>query len=487
MAHVYVDSAAAGAGTGADWANAYTTITAAVAGAAVAGNTFWIAHTHAESTAGAVSIAAPGTQASPCTFICVNKAGSVPPVSADFATTATITTTGNSAISIAPVTDCSNYWRGVTFNCGSGAVNAAINIHSGAAADGYSEFELCNFNKAGTTAVAGAVQTATNNTGVSNRVLLRNCKMQVGSTGDVINIRGHFTWINTPSAISGATLPTGLFTIANGCNAVLRGIDLSAIAGTLVNTTSDGQGMNLRLENCKLHASLTIPNPLGPGDHRITLFNSDGADTNYRNSLYAYEGTQSVETTIVRTGGATDGTTPIAWKIVTTANSEFFMPFESMPISIWNETSGSAITVTVQGIWDGGAVPDNGDIWMEVSYIGDASFPLGSDASSRKADLLATAAGYAAGDGTWGGSTTKFKMAATFTPQAKGPITIRIFAALVSSTFYIDPEPEISGVTVSKSSMVAPGVYINEISTGAGGGTPIARPGLHAIEQGLSA
>ena len=55
MAIYYVYSGAAGAGTGADWANAYTTLTTAVSGKA-AGDVFYIAHDHAESTAGRVTI-----------------------------------------------------------------------------------------------------------------------------------------------------------------------------------------------------------------------------------------------------------------------------------------------------------------------------------------------------------------------------------------------------------------------------------------------
>ena len=78
------------------------------------------------------------------------------------------------------------------------------------------------------------------------------------------------------------------------------------------------------------------------------------------------------ETTIVRTGGASDGTTPISWKIVTTANCNYSMPFECPPIAIWNDTTGSAVTATVEGIWGGGAVPNDDEVWLEVEYLGDA-------------------------------------------------------------------------------------------------------------------
>src|SRR3990167_972428 len=97
MAHVYVDSNAVGAGTGADWANSYTTLAAALT-AKAAGDNFWVSHDHAETQASAMTLTSPGTAASPCKVMCVDSAGSVPPASADLATTATITTTGANAL-----------------------------------------------------------------------------------------------------------------------------------------------------------------------------------------------------------------------------------------------------------------------------------------------------------------------------------------------------------------------------------------------------
>ena len=48
---------------------------------------------------------------------------------------------------------------------------------------------------------------------------------------------------------------------------------------------------------------------------------------------------------------------------------------------------GSSKTVTVYGTVNAGALPNNDDIWMEVSYLGDGSFPEGSTATSGKAQV----------------------------------------------------------------------------------------------------
>jgi hypothetical protein len=178
--------------------------------------------------------------------------------------------------------------------------------------------------------------------------------------------------------------------------------------------------------------------------HRVDLIRCDSGATNYRTERYRYQGTLTTETTIVRTGGASDGTTPIAWKILTTADAEWHSPFECFPISIWNETTGSPIDVTVEGVWGGGAVPLNDEIWMDVEYLGSALTPQGSFTTTTKADILATGANTTASSEVWGGSTTEFKLVATITPEMAGPITVYVKAAKASSTFYIDPKITLS-------------------------------------------
>ena len=81
MAAYYVWSGATGAGTGANWANAFTTLTTAFV-TEVAGDTLYVAHDHAETTSSNLNLVSSGTVSNPTKVICVNRAGSVPPVSA---------------------------------------------------------------------------------------------------------------------------------------------------------------------------------------------------------------------------------------------------------------------------------------------------------------------------------------------------------------------------------------------------------------------
>jgi hypothetical protein len=441
MAHVYVDSNAAGAGTGADWANAYTTLSAA-ATAKAAGDNFWVAHNHAESTAGAVTITFPGTAASPNTCICVNSAGTVPPVAADIRTTATVTSTGANNINITTVAGGCVYIEGILFNCGSGAVSNNLTVGNSAVRTSIT-FKNCSLKKNGTTGSATAITFGGTDANNYAKVVLDNCTLSFGATSDQLSVRMcDLTWRNTATPLAGSA-PTTLFDSANLAAGLvlLTGVDLSGFSGTLVEATSLGK--KFLFKNCKLHATVTLAaTPTGPG-WVIDSTNCDSGDTQYRNERYSYMGTLTTETTVVRTGGASDGTTPIAWKIVTTANSEWVEPFECPPIAVWNETL-SSITLTVQGIWGGGAVPNNDEIWIDVEYLGTSGFPVSSFATSNKATYLTTAAALAAGSGTWGGSTTKFAMSATFTPAEKGFIYVTVKAATASSTFYVDPKPVIS-------------------------------------------
>jgi hypothetical protein len=430
MATYYVDSNAAGAGTGANWANAFTTLNGAFSGKA-AGDIFYVAHNHAQTQASALTLTPPGNITAPNRVICVNSGGSVPPVSADLRTTASITTTGANTMTI----EAGAHYEGIIFNCGTGATNAHITLGE---AFGRVSFRNCQFKKLGTTAVAYAVDS-----NYSCVVSLDNCTFEFGNVGDAISLKGVFEWKNTASAIAGATIPTtGLFLIDTPVRAMIEGVDLSAMGSGSTLFRAAFPACDVILKDCKLGASVVVAGTTTAPGQRIMMINCDSSDTNYRSEKYDYQGVLTTETTTVRTGGASNGTTTIAWKIDPNANNELDFPFEAFPISVWNETVGS-VTVTVEGTWAGGAVPTTADIWMDVEYLGTSGFPLGSIAFGRTDSLSST--NHTASTETWGaGGTTKFKMAKTVTVAEKGPITAYIKYANVTNNVWIDPKITVS-------------------------------------------
>jgi hypothetical protein len=464
MANVYVRSGAGGAATGADWANAYLTLAAALT-AKAAGDSFWVSEDHVESQASAMTNTSPGTVANPCFIYCVNHSGSVPPVSADLRTTASIATTLGNALT----NNGTAYFYGIIFSAGSGA--NATNIACLASATAWQVYEACAIRMGGT---AGGICTIGQSAATSNKVTWLNTTYQVASAGSTIAVANSgFVWKNTASAITGATLPTTLIvSVARNHYVNLEGVDLSALGSgnTLIGSVT--LPALYTIKDCKLGASVTVAStPSGPGSAETILIRSDSSGTNYRSEKYSYMGTETVETTIVRTGGASDGTTSIAKKIVTTANSKWVLPFEAIPIAIWNDSTSAITTLTIYGTTTGGGVPKDDEIWIDVEYLGSSLTPQGSFITSSKADnLAASAATNNSADGsTWGGggAGNGFKIVCpSFTPGQKGAINIYVRAAKASATYYIDPRPSISGVTVAKSEILAPGVYANELSAG---------------------
>lgn len=432
MANVYVRSGAGGAGTGADWANAYTTLSAALT-AKAAGDDFWVSEDHAEVTAGAVTNACPGTVGTPCRIICVNHAGSVPPVAADLATTATISTTGANAI-----TNTGHFYcYGIIFQAAStaGAVNGSIFLAN--TIGNYQRYDSSVFRLLGTT-------TSLLSLGVfqSGGLFLNNCSVKFAAATTVIVVKNTRTiWQNSSNIVDATgTLPTALLGSGSFGSIYFEGVDFSALSAKTIFANLTGNGTAF-FKDCKLPASVTLAatQTLGLSGGEATFIRCDSGATNYLMAKHNYAGVLTTETTIIRTGGASDGTQGVAYKVITPATGPtWFSPFTCIPITIWCDST-SSVTATVCGIWGGGAVPNNDDIWMDVEYLGSGSTPLGSFATGGKASALATNAALASDSSTWGGSTTKFKMTATFTPGMKGPITAYIRCAKANTTFYIDP------------------------------------------------
>jgi hypothetical protein len=200
--------------------------------------------------------------------------------------------------------------------------------------------------------------------------------------------------------------------------------------------------------NCKLGSSVLIGvNAIvGQGGAVIRAVNCDSADTNYRYYLQNYSGTIIQDTAVLKTGGATDGTTPFSRKMVTTANSKFESPLCSDYVTIWNETL-SARTLYIPIVTDNVTLTD-AEAWIEVEYLGTSGFPLALRITDRAADVLATpvnqdtdaVSAWPAAPGT----PVKQKLQVTFTPAEKGPIRARVCLAKASTTLYFDPKPVIS-------------------------------------------
>jgi hypothetical protein len=415
-----------------------------------AGNTIFVGDNHAESQTTTIS---PNPSLSGTTvsrIICHNHAGSYPPASSDLATTATISTTAAQNITL-NLTGGAIYVYGLAFIVGVGqSTNCAINFALNVA---FCLFEACVFK------IATTSNTTLSNVGLSTNfpgfMVWSNCQVSFAAASQVISpgTAGNsvrFTWQNTAQVLAtGSSVPTNLFgqpAAGTFGELVLETLDLSQ--WTSVFAMANNSLGNWIVKDCKLNAAATFPTPFVTGNV-IQVIRSDGGATAYKSARYAYEGTETTETSITRVGGASDPTGQAqSRKIVTTANSQWLRPFKAEQYAIWNTRTAANVTVTVYGTINAGAVPNNDDIWMEVEYLGSSSFPTGTIVNTTKANLYSANAAVASDGSTWNGGGSgagwsPFKLTTTLSspqPGMAGYVMARVRAAKTSTTWYIDPQ-----------------------------------------------
>ena len=438
MATIYVRSTdGSDSDNGSTWALAKATLAGAAAIDA-AGDTIFVSQAHSESTASAVTIVLAGTRVAPVRLLCGNDANQ-PPTALE--TTAVIATTGASNIAV----NGGVYAYGLTFRAGSGASTANITVGANTGVSSYAVYDSCAF-ELNNTSVSSVIRPCGDPSGATQWM---DCNVKFGSASQRIEplTSGSFVWSGGGIA-SGGTSPTTLMGRHRGSYArLLEALDLSQGSASMniftAGTDPNGGGV---IRNCKLPASWvgSLASGTITAGERFELYNCDSGDTNYRLIIADYAGSILSETTIVRTGGASDGATPISWKMVSSADTEFpDIPLTSPEIARWNETTGSSITVTVEVITDNVTLKDD-ECWLEVQYLGTSGVPLGSFVSDAKADVLATAANQTTSSETWTttGLTTpvKQKLSVSFTPQEKGFIHAVVKLARASTTAYVCPK-----------------------------------------------
>lgn len=418
----------------------------------VSGNTIYVGNNHAESQA-ANMIMSPSSAAM-TRVLCHNSSGSYPPSA--LTTGATITTVGNFSITFSAAG--SFYFYGITFS--SGVTNSSAIIVGPITVpqvQNWYYFDSCSFE---CTSVSGNSYIEFGNIAVGTWavVILNNTTVKFATITQYVTAPlCQLTWQNTgPVLVIGSTVPNILFQPAPGGGnltiVTLEALDLSQLTGSLYANPVISFGGSFTIKDCKLNAATTVTPPINAG-MIVQLVRSDFAGTSFKSARYAYEGTETTETSIVRTSGAIDPTGQAqSRKIVTTVNAQWLRPFRAEPYAIWNDRTAANVVVTVYGTINAGAVPNNDDIWMEVEYLGSATDPLGKIVNTTKASVLAANAAVASDGSTWGGGGSgagwsPFKLVATLSspqPAMAGYLHARIRAAKASATYYIDPQVVLS-------------------------------------------
>ncbi len=282
-----------------------------------------------------------------------------------------------------------------------------------------------------------------------NSVIFKNTDVNfsVGGAGVGFVLSGpsKFWWRGGVLSWTG-TQPTALFnSLDKDCLVFMSGVDLSACTSALFDV-SDAADIMSEMHHCVLNSGVSLTtgiiNSVGT---RILM---SGCDDSTGNDLYRLEyvdfwGSTVHDDDIFRTtGGASDGTTPISWKMVSTANaSEFTEPTKSPWIYAWVDGTGSK-TFTVQCLWDSVTDIQDDEIWLEIEFLEASADPDSAFADDRMADISATPADQTTNATPWTETLTndnEFELAVTVTVNRVGPVIARVCLAKPSTTVYVDP------------------------------------------------
>lgn len=231
------------------------------------------------------------------------------------------------------------------------------------------------------------------------------------------------------------------------------GCDFSADAFSyLTGLGGDTHGSVLGLiefVDCKVNGSTSLA-PDGswtyPEEH-VRYVNCDSGDTTYEFEDHDPFAALTVDTSVYANGGAAVDGTNLSWKIVTTAACTEYWPYVTPWVAVWVDAGSKTFSMEI--VSDGGDFDDR-DCWMEVEYLGDASYPLGTFDSTRNAEPFdGTAVDLSAGSATWTGTggfgaETKDKVSLSGTVNRSGYARTRLVVAKASQTLYVDPQVRVA-------------------------------------------
>jgi hypothetical protein len=411
--------------------NLYSFTTAGV-GRLALGDRIFVSSDHAETTSvtsynffgsngwGGVSV------------VSVNRAGSVPPVAADVLAGATLTLTATGTFTFEGFTP--NFFQGLTFNIAA----STLNFNS----SGLKSFHFKDCALVMTNAAATRI-TSANPTDIT----WENTTYRVTHSGSLISNGTYnfdFTWLNTPSAIQGGTVPASLVNAngAAGARYTFRGVDLSAITGTLLGTPVTSAAVKMLLDSCRIASGVTriftftTAHSVGDSVELVNCY--DG--TNIVNERHRSAGAVTTERTTTMSGGATDGTGAFSFKLVSSSRADRYVDaLDTFYLDRENLLTGSARTATVEIISSGTLNVD--DVFLSLEYLGTSGSTLASFKSSKPSAV--SAAALPTSSVTWNsppGTPVKQYLQVTFTPLTAGRVRGRVHLGKPSTTIWINPQ-----------------------------------------------
>lgn len=351
--------------------------------------TIFVGSDHAETQTSSITFTARGSEANPNRWICVNVAGSMPPVAADLATTGSISVSG-SGLSI-NINGALKWVYGLIFTNGtSGTCDINVNQDTGTPVDIL--YEQCQFRCG---AGAGGNSSPIKGTSGAGRVRFKDCIIRFTNASQAIDIGGYLEFDNV-TLDSGGTKPTTLFaqTLVGSSNSTTTrwtGCDFSFFTSGTFITMPQNRLVHHTFEDCNFPAGITLCNTsnLIIGDEWCQFIRCAlgvGGDHDY--SLFSLMGSQVVVTDVTRTGGAQSPSgTDFAWKLASGARcNNGSTVLESSRAGYYHDStdlSASATSLTLYGIANMSAMPTDIQVWAQAQYLGNASNSQGLQTTSR--------------------------------------------------------------------------------------------------------
>jgi hypothetical protein len=422
-------------------AGAYASIDLAIA-AAAAGDEFLFAHDHDDQVTlvATKTLTIPGTISNPSRIGCINRTTGADQ-SANAAARAKLRYSGSFGVNVAGFFS----WEGVDIWWGIGSTGA-INCGIGTAVTQFQSWRRCKVYAP----VAGSL---------NSRLLIgtNGCSIRIdesftyvpGNTNGYVGFNGHVEWRNSPVMEAG-TIPSSFMyaSLSQGAMPSFIGCDFTALSGkTIVPAISVGVCALIRFIDCVFPNNVTLAaSQVATPGVVIEFINCSKADGTIIHERHTHLGISSLDQTVYRTGGGSDGTTSFGTKLVSNANCNRYSPMRSFDLQFRVGAGDVGVAKTVTAFLASNNVTYGAnEAWAEVDYLGDAT-SLDTTKVSSGPDNITTNGTAPSADAvsTWTGvpgTPVKQSVSVGFTPLREGEHLMRVFLGKVSSTVWVDPEP----------------------------------------------
>lgn len=429
-------------GDGLSWANAKTTLQAALTIASSGSDIILIDKDHTGDNAQAT--ASIYTAANHVSVICVDKDNSDALATMG---TANWIGSGTATINISFAGAYRVYFYGITVRNAGSTNTRYINL----AGDDLMHvvYDNCYLWHGSSGTSAGGFQAGAGD----DRVVVDciNCTFRFGSTGQRIYFAGKLNLTNCQISSDGSA-PTTLFlnNIADpgGAAVYAEGCDFSHCGSNTLFGVSTTAATTSWLANCKLGSGFVMNGSMtSAAQHEAYLFNCFSGDEHYHFGHYNAYGQTTAWTGIYANDNPTyDGTNKCSWKIVTSAYATFYTPYISPWIDKYHSGT-SSITPWLEICRSGSsAAYDNDEVWADFSFQATASSTRSTLKNDRMAVLGTPAAQTTSSKtvsdwtgedaGSWFG---KLEAPSATTPAEIGHLRARVCVG-IETTLYLDPQ-----------------------------------------------